>query len=1279
MINIDINNGVLEDFTIILSDRSQNLKGQIKNIDEVVYRANLNSANEISFLVYKKVDNLEETLWDDIYDLRLIWVKELNEYFEITVTVSESPSLVKKVTGISLCESELSQSILRNLEINSEIDIERDDYKPTKFYDDSDHSCSLLHRVLEKVPHYSIDYVDGSLKNLQRTFSINNTSIYDFLTGECSEQFNCLFQFNSVNRTISVHDLYTVCLDCGYRGEYNDNCPKCNSTNLSYYGEDTTIFVSTDNLTDDINYETNVDSIKNCFKLEAGDEDMTSAIVACNPNGSSYLYYFSEEQKRDMPTELVDKLSSYDDLVNSYSDEYKQLLSDLYECIDKIIYYQSEMMPTIEVEEITASTEAAKLTVINLSPVGLTTVGSYTSTDTVNSALINLSRIFVKTGYVKVEVDTGNFTYIGADGNKHNYGNWTGRFKVISYSDETDIAYSDTLTIKVTDDYNYFLTQKIQKNIITNDDSVFDILTISSLDTFKNALTFYCYNRLESFTDAIQGVINVLIEENQSNSDSEYYNQFYAPYYNKLLVCQNEMNIRSSTIQAYKAREQQLINRKNEIQTILNFESYLGDKLFHIFCSYRREDTYRNDNFISDGLNNAEIQKKALDFIELAKEEIYKSGNYQHSISSNLYNLLVMEEFKPIINMFKLGNWIRCKSDNNIYRLRLISYEFNGKNLSSINTEFSDVTKTKNGTSDIQDILHSAQSIASTYSYVSQQAYDGKQAYIDFTKMKQDGLNSALINIKNNNNEEVIYDKNGILCRSFDDIENDYSSKQLKLTHNILAFTQDNWQTSSLAIGEHKYYYYDSNKVLRTGIGYGVTSDFVTAGFVNGSQIIGGEIFSNNYSKSNNIGTHFDLRTGNFELGNNSIVYKDGKMTFGSNVVLSWNNVDSPDDLATTGDIPTKVGQLINDSGYQDSDGVTTITKKVVSAPYIATLNLTVGNEIKMGENATISWNNVSSKPSNIAYTNDIPTDTNQLTNGAGYTTMGAVEAKGYETATSIKNTVITKDYIETLKVKAGSVAAENITGETITGKTLKSCSIQSAKGNIGGWNIDNEYFAADGIYNNRTYTTIIAPPDKYADTDIGAAIFAIRYAIGTGHKYTAWINAEGTIHGKNVEADEIGTMSWGGLPVIVSSTGDYRISQFGYSDNTLVLYTATQGNFACSVTSWSDSRLKKNIDYSDINGLKIINSIKHRKWDWKDSAFGNSVNLGYVAHELEEIIPEAVKDVKQDIEKMGYDSLKQIDNTKIIPYLTKAVQELYNLVVEQNKRIKKLEENKGE
>lgn len=67
--------------------------------------------------------------------------------------------------------------------------------------------------------------------------------------------------------------------------------------------------------------------------------------------------------------------------------------------------------------------------------------------------------------------------------------------------------------------------------------------------------------------------------------------------------------------------------------------------------------------------------------------------------------------------------------------------------------------------------------------------------------------------------------------------------------------------------------------------------------------------------------------------------------------------------------------------------------------------------------------------------------------------TKSYVTGQGYETAASIKSTVITKDYIETLAIRAGSVAAENITGTTITGKAFSGGSI----------NIGNGTFAVDG------------------------------------------------------------------------------------------------------------------------------------------------------------------------------------------------------------------------
>jgi hypothetical protein len=94
-----------------------------------------------------------------------------------------------------------------------------------------------------------------------------------------------------------------------------------------------------------------------------------------------------------------------------------------------------------------------------------------------------------------------------------------------------------------------------------------------------------------------------------------------------------------------------------------------------------------------------------------------------------------------------------------------------------------------------------------------------------------------------------------------------------------------------------------------------------------------------------------------------------------------------------------------------------------------------------MGDNATISWANVTNQPT-------IPTDTNQLANSAGYTTMSAVEGMGYQNASQVtqitKNTVTTS-FVNALNVKAGSVDAENITGEKILGKKFVSNVINSS------------------------------------------------------------------------------------------------------------------------------------------------------------------------------------------------------------------------------------------
>ncbi len=909
-------------FTIVLSTRSHEHLGALTNVDSsgITYNASLNSPNELSFKVYKTLNDYTEKLWGQITDLKLVWVKELNEYFEIKVTSDDSNETVKSVTATSLCEAELGQTYLHDIEINTDTDIARDDYVITKFYDKENPKGSLLHRILEKVPHYSVKHVDSSLKNIQRSFSISKTSVYDFLTGECAEQINCLFTFDSTDRSISVYDLYTVCNDCGYRGEYSHVCPECKSSNLKYFGEDTTIYVDKENLTNSVTFETDVDGIKNCFKLEAGDDFMTTTIRGLNPNGSDYLYYLSEEQKADMPEELVDKLNSYDVLYDSYTDEYKTLMENLHEAIDKILYYTSEMMPTVELAEVTASTEAARLNAANLNPLGLSSVTSSTSTKTIESAIKNYAKVYVKTGYVRLDVNESSFRYIGKDNNRYSYGIWTGNFKVTRYSDENDVAVSDTVTIKVYDNYQDFIEQKIKKNIAGNNNdegSVFDVLSIEDLIQFKTALKSYCLNRLTSFYDAIQGAMDILIQVDQAYEEADLYNTLYMPYYNKLQACQKEIDLRQSAINEWQRTYEYLENRKKEIQSVLNFENYLGKDLYAIFCSYRREDTYSNSNYISDGLNNTERFEKAREFIDTAKKELYKSGERKHSISSTLYNLLLIPEFKPLLHKFELGNWIRVGVDDSVYRLRLIGYTIHFSNLQNIEVTFSNVTKVKDGISDLNSILSSAQSMASTYSYIIKQAENGNDAQKNMNEWMANGLNSALVQIKNNEQEEITYGKYGLSAKEYDDITDAYSDEQLRITHNLIALTDNNWQSVSLAIGKHQYTYYnEKTKSFENNTGYGVSAKFLQSPFMSGGQIIGGDIYSDNYSSDS--GTHINLRDGSFSFAGGNLSYDNNILNIKGSITATSLKLDNCKiDASNISNLPTA-----DLTGYIRTDGV---------------------------------------------------------------------------------------------------------------------------------------------------------------------------------------------------------------------------------------------------------------------------------------------------------------------------------------------------------------------
>lgn len=134
----------------------------------------------------------------------------------------------------------------------------------------------------------------------------------------------------------------------------------------------------------------------------------------------------------------------------------------------------------------------------------------------------------------------------------------------------------------------------------------------------------------------------------------------------------------------------------------------------------------------------------------------------------------------------------------------------------------------------------------------------------------------------------------------------------------------------------------------------------------------------------------------------------------------------------------------------------------------------------------------------------------------------------------------------------------------------------------------------------------------------------------------------------------QIATKSAGGILIRdVSGNGVFQLFQTSAGTN---IGSITHNGLVTSFNTTSDYRLKQ--DLKDYSGLDLVSAIKTYDYEWKSD---KSRMYGVMAHELKEVIPYAVLGEK-DAEQM-----QQVDYSKIVPILVKAIQEL-------EARIKQLE-----
>ena len=153
-----------------------------------------------------------------------------------------------------------------------------------------------------------------------------------------------------------------------------------------------------------------------------------------------------------------------------------------------------------------------------------------------------------------------------------------------------------------------------------------------------------------------------------------------------------------------------------------------------------------------------------------------------------------------------------------------------------------------------------------------------------------------------------------------------------------------------------------------------------------------------------------------------------------------------------------------------------------------------------------------------------------------------------------------------------------------------------------------------------------------------------------------------------NSAGSAYGTITDGGIYEGTSASTASQPVAFWRNPNGIVGSINTSGTSTSYATS-SDYRLKENV--APMSGsIDRLKQLKPSTWTWIHGGNGE----GFLAHEAQEVVPESVTGTKDEVNDEGNPVYQGIDQSKLVPLLTAALQEAITKIEDLETRIQTLE-----
>ena len=631
------------------------------------------------------------------------------------------------------------------------------------FCNDRNHELSLMHLVLDRVPGWSVGYIDPTIKNEKYSFEADNTNAYAFLNTTVANVVKCVFYFDTINRTVSAYAKENI-------------------------GKDTNIFIGWRNALNMLKMTPQADTMYNALTIQ-GDEELDITRVNY---GRSYIYNLDYYLTTNyFPQETIDKIKIWQkwqiDNHAKYIENGKK--SAEYQAKIDEIYYR---VPNdgIQIAQYKTMDQETLEKTLKMYEQMLTTI-----------------QVSVDTRDDHEKDSNGNYTKWDKPDDIQNrvYKPWT--------TSSGEVDHEKYLALLKESNKGYYTYQELRDYIIPNIKVAIQNLHLSDdkkidyNDEFESNWDLYGIKELEGKRDEYKKQIMDILAAYQKDwkdltdeeiskagvKDEKTYNLFHKNFikYKNWLGDENTEGSLLYKLKELNAQVDELKTQKkpyDDVMTDMNTHSELNDPQFGLtdkeytaVMNIVRMGDYTNNNIFTTSLDDAVTSyEHCEELYQDGLKRISETSQPQYQIETSLDNILSLNEYADVDsdnkqgwhNQFTVGNFIRVGvRDDYAVKLRLLTIAYNPCTKSSeISVTYTNMITSLTGRDDFSYLFDDT--AASQKNSISVGTGDSKDSVEYMTNMLQRMTNSSLFGNAVNSSVQNILSDQGTINKLFGDYLN---------------------------------------------------------------------------------------------------------------------------------------------------------------------------------------------------------------------------------------------------------------------------------------------------------------------------------------------------------------------------------------------------------------------------------------------------------------------------------------------------------------------------